>query len=263
MKKSFVYALVAAFLLSSCASVPLAGRKRLMLVSETETLQSSLTEYNSYMSTATKSTSKTGQAQVERVGKRIAAAAEKFMNDNGLSADVANYSWEFTLVKDQEINAFCMPGGKIVVYEGLMPLVGCDDDLAVVIGHEVAHAVARHSSERMSQQLLAQYGAAVIGAAVSQKSEMTQQMASVVYGLGAQYGVMLPFSRKHESEADYMGLVFMTLAGYDPEQAVSFWEKMAASSSTSIPAILSSHPSDSQRIADIQKRLPKIELKYK
>ena len=160
-------------------------------------------------------------------------------------------------------NTLCIAPGKIVVYEGLLPLVSSDDELAVVIGHEVAHAVAKHSNERMSQQLMAQYGAAILGAAVSNKSAAVQQAANTVYGVGAQYGVMLPFSRKHESEADYMGLVFMTMAGYNPDVAVNFWQKMSAGKSGSTPEFMSTHPSDATRIAEIQKVLPAIKTKYK
>ena len=151
-----------------------------------------------------------------------------------------------------------MPGGKIVVYEGLMQLVSSDDELAVVVGHEVAHAVAKHSNERMSQQLMAQYGAQILGQALSNKSAAVQKIG----GLGAQYGVMLPFSRKHESEADYMGLVFMAMAGYNPAVAVNFWQKMSAGKSGSTPEFMSTHPSDATRIDEIKQHLPEIE-KYR
>lgn len=156
-----------------------------------------------------------------------------------------------------------MPGGKIVVYEGLMKLVSSDDELAVVIGHEVAHAVARHSNERISQEMLAQYGAQILSQSLSQKSVAIQNMANKVYGIGAQYGVVLPFSRKHESEADYMGLIFMTMAGYNPDVAINFWQKMSAGGSAQVPEIMSTHPSDARRISDIQKALPEIKAKYK
>ena len=233
---------VALLLLAGCSSVPLTGRKQVLLVSDQEVLSSSLTQYNDYIKTAKKSTN---------------------ANKSGMADEVKNFSWEFNLVNDPQVNAFCMPGGKIVVYEGLLPLVSSDDELAVVIGHEVAHAVAKHSNERMSQQLMAQYGAAILGAAVSNKSAAVQQAANTVYGVGAQYGVMLPFSRKHESEADYMGLVFMTMAGYNPDVAVNFWQKMSAGKSGSTPEFMSTHPSDATRIAEIQKVLPAIKTKYK
>ena len=181
-----------------------------------------------------------------------------------MSAELQNYAWEFNLVRDNEVNAFCMPGGKIVVYDGLLKLVASDDELAVVLGHEVAHAVAKHSNERMSQQMLASVGGAALGVGLeaSGKSKTTASLATGVFGLGAQYGVMLPFSRKHESEADYMGLVLMTMAGYNPDAAVPFWKKMAASGGSKPPALLSSHPSDEKRIADIEKALPGIKAAY-
>ena len=254
--------LLALFLLAGCSSVPLTGRKQVLLVSDSEVLSSSLTQYNDYIKTAKKSTNTTQTAMVVRVGKKIAAATEAYLKANGMSSEIKNFAWEFNLVQDAQVNAFCMPGGKIVVYEGLIKLVSSDDELAVVIGHEVAHAVAKHSNERMSQQVMAQYGAAILGAVVSDKSAAVQKAAETVYGIGAQYGVMLPFSRKHESEADYMGLVFMTMAGYNPDVAVGFWQKMSAGSGGSVPEFMSTHPSDATRIADIEKELPGIKAKY-
>lgn len=249
-------------ILCSCGSVPVTGRHQLLLVSDQEVLASSLTQYNEYMKSAPRSTQKTQSAMVTRVGQQIATATERYLKENGLEAELKNFEWEFTLVKDEQINAFCMPGGKIVVYEGLMKVVGSDDELAVVIGHEVAHAVAKHSNERMSQQILAQYGAQILNQSLSQKSSAVRQIATSVYGLGAQYGVMLPYSRKHELEADYMGLIFMRMAGYKPDVAITFWQKMSAGSSSKTPALLSTHPTDAQRIAEIQKALPQIKAKY-
>lgn len=262
MKKLTGLFITALLLLSSCGSVPITGRKQVLLVSDSEVLSSSLTQYSDYMKSAPASTNAKGKAMVTRVGKKIAAATEQYLKGNGLSAEVKNFSWEFNLVNDKQVNAFCMPGGKIVVYEGLLNIVSSDDELAVVIGHEVAHAVAKHSNERISQQLLTQYGAQMLGKALSNKSEAIQKIGNSVYGLGAQYGVTLPFSRKHESEADYMGLIFMTIAGYNPNVAVTFWKKMSASGSTSVPEFMSTHPSDATRISDIQKFLPELE-KYK
>lgn len=245
--------------LSSCGSVPLTGRKQVLLVSDQEVLASSLTQYSAYMKSAKKSSSKNGVAMVTRVGKKIAAATEQYLKNNGLESEIKNFAWEFNLVSDKQVNAFCMPGGKIVVYEGLLQVVDSEDELAVVIGHEVAHAVAKHSNERMSQQLLAQYGAKIISQALSTKSAAIQQIGNSVYGLGAQYGVMLPFSRKHEYEADYMGLVFMTMAGYNPQSSIAFWQKMSAGNGGSVPEFASTHPSDAARIAEIKRRMPEIE----
>ena len=260
--KRWMGAWVALMLLAGCSSVPLTGRKQVLLVSDQEVLSSSLTQYNDYIKTATKSSNAKQSAMVTRVGQKIAAATEQYLRQNGLESEVKNFAWEFNLVKDQQLNAFCMPGGKIVVYEGLLGIVSSDDELAVVVGHEVAHAVAKHSNERMSQQLMAQYGAAILGQAVSNRSTAVQQLATSVYGIGAQYGVMLPFSRKHESEADYMGLVFMTMAGYNPDVAVGFWQKMSAGGSGSVPEFMSTHPSEATRIAEIKKWLPEIKAKY-
>lgn len=257
MKKISSLIVTALLLLSSCGSVPLTGRKQILLVSDQEVLASSLTQYSDYMKSAPVSTNAKGKAMVTRVGKKIAAATEQYLKSNGMEAEVRNFAWEFNLVKDDQVNAFCMPGGKIVVYEGLLKLVSSDDELAVVVGHEVAHAVAKHSNERMSQQLMTQYGAQILTQALSNKSAAIQKAGSTIYGLGAQYGLTLPFSRKHESEADYMGLIFMTMAGYNPNVAITFWQKMSAGGA-SVPEFMSTHPSDATRIKDIQKILPEL-----
>lgn len=262
MKKVIAMLAVAAMLLTSCGSVPITGRKQLIVVSDQEVLQASLQQYASFMQTAPISTNKTQSTQVTRVGQRIAAATEAYLRYVGQESEIQNFAWEFNLVRSDEVNAWCMPGGKIVVYDGILNLASSDDELAVVLGHEVAHAVAKHSSERMSQQVLAEYGANAIGILTSGKSAATQQIAQQVYGLGAQYGVMQPFSRKHESEADEMGLVLMTIAGYNPDVAVTFWQKMAATSTQEPPEFMSTHPSNATRINDIIKWLPEVKKKY-
>lgn len=263
MKKKITSIALALLFLVSCGSVPITGRKQILLVPNQEILSSSLAQYRSYISKAPRSSSVTESSMVTRVGKRIAAATEAYLRANGLENEIKNFAWEFNLVKDNQLNAFCMPGGKIVVYEGLLKIINSDDELAVVLGHEVAHAVAKHSNERMSQQMLAQAGAQVLNYSLSQKSALTQMLANQIYGLGAQLGVMLPFSRKHESEADYMGLILMRLAGYNPEVAVGFWKKMSAGAQGKTAEFLSTHPSDEHRIRDIQKALPVIEEKFK
>ena len=245
----------------ACGTVPITGRQQVLLVSDHEVLSASLAQYHDYMSTAPRSSDYSRSAMVTRVGQRIALATEQYLRQNGLASEISNFAWEFNLVNDDQVNAFCMPGGKIVVYEGLLKLVESEDELAVVVGHEVAHAVAKHSNERMSQQMLTQYGGQILGAAVSEKSALVQGLAAQLYGLGSQYGVTLPFSRKHESEADYMGLVLMTIAGYNPDVAIGFWQKMSADGG-SVPEFMSTHPSDATRIKDIRKELPLIKKKY-
>ena len=263
MKKSlFIIAAAVAMLLSSCGSVPITGRKQLMLVSDSEVLSSSLASYKSFMSTAKISGNTTQSAQVTRVGKKIAAATEAYLRANGMQNEIANFAWEFNLVKNNELNAFCMPGGKIVVYEGMTNFVKSDDELAVILGHEVAHAVAKHSNERMSQQLAAQYGGQILGSILQGTSAQTQNIAAQVYGLGANYAVMLPFSRKHETEADEMGLVLMTIAGYNPDVAVNLWTRMGQTSTSTTPEFMSTHPSDASRAANIKSKLAGIKQKY-
>ena len=261
MKKISVFITVL-FLLASCGSVPLTGRRQILLVSDAELVTASLSQYNDFIKTATVSTDRAKMATVERVGSKIAAATEAYLKQNGLESELANLQWEFKLIKDDQVNAFCMPGGKIVVYEGLMPLIASDDELAVVVGHEIAHAIAKHSNERMSQQILAQYGAAIVNEALNTKSAAIQTLGNTVFGLGAQLGVMLPYSRQHEYEADHIGMILMTLAGYQPESAISFWQKMSAGGSGNGSDFMSTHPSDDKRIAELQRRLPEMS-KYK
>ena len=247
--------LTAGLIMSSCGSVALTGRKQLLLVSDQEVYQAGLTQYNEYIASSQLSSDTKNTAIVKSVGQKLAAATEQYLKANGLESELKNFAWEFNLVKDKQVNAFCMPGGKIVVYEGLLTVAQTEAELAVVIGHEIAHAVAKHSNERMSQQIMAQYGAAILSQALSQKSAAIQQTASAVFGLGAQVGLMLPYSRKHEYEADYMGIVFMELAGYDSTSSIDFWTKMSAGSSGGSD-FLSTHPSDTKRIAELQRRIP-------
>lgn len=246
--------------LSSCSTVAVTGRKQLLLVSDSEVMSLSNQSFKQYMTTAKPSTDAMQTAMVARVGRRIANAVENYLRANGMSSELQSYAWEFHLIQSKEANAFCMPGGKIVVYEGLLPYTQTEDALAIVLGHEVAHAVAKHSAERMSHQLLANYGAQALGVLMTNKPSTTQTLAQQVYGLGANYGVMLPYSRKNESEADHMGLIFAAMAGYNPEVAVSFWTRMASIGS-STPEFFSDHPSDVTRIAQIKKEIPEA-LKY-
>jgi predicted Zn-dependent protease len=255
-------AILAAMLVSACGTVPLTGRKQLMLVSDADVMSLSTQSFKEYMATAKPSTNAANTAMVVRCGRNIANAVETYLRQHGLSSEIQNYAWEFHLVKDTTANAFCMPGGKIVVNEGLLPYTQTEAALAIVLGHEVAHAVAKHSAERMSHQLIAQYGATALGVLTSGKSAATQQIAQQVYGLGANYGVMLPYSRKNESEADHMGLIFAAMAGYNPEVAIPFWSRMAAAGSN-VPEFFSDHPSDASRIAQLKKEMTEALTYYK
>ena len=248
-------------ILAACSSVPLTGRRQLNFVSDQEVLALSDQSFSDYMKTAKVSTDYMKTLQVTRVGQRIANAVMNFLKNNGMAADAASYRWQFVLVEDDTPNAFCMPGGKVVVNTGILPYTLGDDGLAVVLGHEIAHAVAKHSSERISQQMLVQYGGAALNTLMQNKSEAAQILASQVYGIGTQVGVMLPYSRKQESESDRMGLIFMAMAGYDPQKAPEFWERMASQSST-VPEFLSTHPSDATRIKELRKLIPEA-MKYK
>ncbi len=245
----------------ACSSVPITGRQQLNLVSDSEVMSLSLQEYNDYIKTAQKSTDTKNTALVVKVGKNIANAVATYYKANGMESMLDGYAWEFNLIKDSQVNAFCMPGGKIVVYEGILPYTQNETGLAVVLGHEVAHAVAKHANERMSQQVAAQYGAAAVGSLLGKSSAAVQSIGNTVFGLGAQYGVMLPFGRKQELEADHLGLIFMAMAGYDPNQAVPFWQRMASQGGSGTPEFMSTHPSDGKRVEEIQKYLPEA-LQY-
>lgn len=261
MTKYLLFLICSVFLLSSCGSVPITGRKQLSLVSDQEVLTLSLQQYDDFIKSAPLSTDKKNTEMVNRVGRNIANAVETYLKNNGYADEVKNYAWEFHLVKSDQVNAFCMPGGKIVIYEGILPVTKDETGLAVVMGHEVAHAVAKHANERMSQQMAAEYGTALAGVALSKSSATVQQAAGAALGLGTEYGILLPYSRKQELEADQLGLVFMAMAGYDPRQAPDFWVRMSQAGGGGTPEFMSTHPSDETRIKKIQQDLPEA-LKY-
>ncbi len=252
-------------LIASCgttSTVPLTGRQQTLMVSDGEVLSLSTQQYQEFMKTAKTSTNATNTAMVKRVGQKLATAVTNYLNANGMSADVQNFAWEFNLVQDPSVNAWCMPGGKIVVYEGLLPVTQDEASLAIVLGHEIAHAVARHSAEQLStqmrQQNIMQIGTAVAGAIGM--GEKTQSIIQTAAALNFNFG-NLKYSRNHESEADYMGLVFAAMAGYDPQVAIAFWQRMAAASTSQTAEFLSDHPSDETRIKNIQGWMPEA-LKY-
>jgi len=246
--------------LQACKSVPLTGRSQLSLIPESEMVSMSLTNYDSFLKENKISTNKGQTELVKRVGVRIAAAVEKYLKDNGFESYISNFNWEFNLVDSDVPNAWCMPGGKVVVYTGILPYTKDENGLAVVMGHEIAHAVARHGNERMSHAMLVQMGGMALSTAIQEKPEETQNLYNMAYGATTQVGVMLPFSRKHEYEADEMGLIFMAIAGYDPRSSVAFWQRMSANSGGT-PEWLSTHPVDSNRIEALQKMMPEA-LKY-
>lgn len=260
MKKISFALLASALFMLGCGSVPVTGRKQLSLVKDNEVLASSFQQYGEFIKGAPLSTNATQTAMVKRVGQNIATAVENYLRNNGLASEVDNYKWEFNLVKSSEVNAFCMPGGKIVIYEGILPYTQNETGLAVVMGHEVAHAVAKHANERMSQEILKQGGASLVTSAVGTSSAMVQQATALVYGLGSQ-GMMLKYSRSHELEADQLGIIFMAMAGYDPSQAADFWLRMSAGGGGGTPEFMSTHPSDGTRVKEINKHLPEA-LKY-
>ncbi len=255
MKKIILFSLLAV-LLTACSSVLLTGRKQLLLVSDSEILSMSAQSYKEFIDSVPASKDVANTQLVNKVGKNISGAVESYLKNNGLESEIASLSWEFNLVKDTVVNAFCMPGGKVVVFEGILPITQNETGMAVVMGHEIAHAIAKHSNERLSQQMLLQYGAALTDVLLANKSEITRVGINTLYGIGAQVGVMLPYSRKHEYEADRLGLIFMAMAGYNPNDAVAFWERMLANGAASVPEFLSTHPSDANRIAKIKEYLP-------
>jgi predicted Zn-dependent protease len=246
----------------SCSTVPLTGRKQLNLVPESEMLSTSVQQYGDFVKKNPVSTNRQGQELVRTVGTRIQHAVEEYMGANGLADRLKGYAWEYTLVESNEVNAWCMPGGKVVVYTGILPLTKNEEGLAVVLGHEIAHAIAEHGNERMSQQMVTQFGGAALSELLKSKPAETQQLWMGVFGAGAQFGVLLPYSRTHESEADHLGLIFMAMAGYDPNGALEFWQRMAAAGKGKAPPeFMSTHPADETRIAQIQQNLPEA-LKY-
>ena len=263
--KFYFVALMATVLFASCGTtrtVPITGRQQSLMVSDQEVLGLSNQQFQEYMKSAKASTNAANTQMVQRVGQKLATAVETYLKNNGMAADVQNYAWSFNLVQDKNINAFCMPGGKIVVYEGLLPVTQNEASLAIVLGHEIAHAVARHSAEQMSTKIKQQYGTQ-IGGAVLGALGMGSGTTSIIQAI-AQQGFSfknLKYSRDHEYEADHMGLIFAAMAGYDPQVAVTFWQRMASASNNNTSELMSDHPSDANRIAMIQKWMPEA-LKY-
>jgi predicted Zn-dependent protease len=260
--KSAVLSLTLFLIFNACSVVPLTGRKQLILVPESEMISMSLTSYGDFLKSNPLSKDKANTDMVKKVGSDISVAVTKYFADNNLTSQLDGYQWEFNLVKnDTTQNAWCMPGGKVVVYSGLLPVTKDRNGLAVVLSHEIAHAVARHGNERMSQELLVQFGSVALNEALKEKPEETKGIFNTAYGVGSQLGVILPYSREHELEADRLGLIFMAMAGYDPQTAIPFWERMASMGGSKPPEFLSTHPSDETRIRKIKAAMPEA-MKY-
>jgi predicted Zn-dependent protease len=250
-------------LILSCATAPITGRKQLLLIPNSELNTMSFQQYSEFLSTNKLSGDKQQTAVVKEVGLKIQRAVEQYFAQQGNSGHLRGYDWEFNLVEDSAVNAWCMPGGKVVVYTGILPITKDATGLAVVMGHEIAHAVANHGNERMSQGLVTQLGGMALAKALETKKEETRNLFLTAFGIGATVGVLLPYSRTQESESDHLGLIFMAMAGYNPNEAVSFWERMAAGKSGAPPEFLSTHPSDATRIRKIREALPEAMQYYR
>ena len=251
--RRFVTLLFAVVLLSSCAEVPITQRTGLRLVPDSQLLTMSLTEYQAVLEKNPLSTDEQKTAMVRRVGMRIAKAAEDFLRESGAGDTISKYRWEFNLIQDDKtVNAWVMPGGKAAVYTGILPITRDETGLAVVLGHEVGHALADHGNERLSQSLLTQLGGAALAVAIQSRPQQTQALFMQAFGVGTNIGFLLPYSRLHEREADRIGLTLMARAGYDPREAVPFWQRMQAQEQSRPPEFLSTHPAPETRIQNIE-----------
>ncbi|MDG1041192.1 MAG: M48 family metallopeptidase [Polaribacter sp.] len=253
MKKGIVLILITIFL-AQCSTVPITGRKRLDLVNDSEALPASFAQYKDFLEENKKSKDVEKTKQIKDIGKRISEAVDRFMRANKMSKEADSYKWEFNLIEDKTVNAWCLPGGKVVFYTGILPICDNEDGIAAVMGHEVAHAFARHGQERMSQAMAQQGLSAAV--AYRTKDDENANVWNLVYGVGSQVG-MLKYSRTHESEADKLGLIFMIMAGYNGKEAAEVWVRMSAKSAKSKqPEILSTHPSNESRIKELKAYLP-------
>jgi len=263
-RSDIIFFLIVALSLFACSTVPITGRRQMSIIPGATMLSMSFQQYGEFLQSHQLSNDQQQTQIVKRAGKRIQQAVEKYFVENNMSAELKNYNWEFNLVEDKAVNAWCMPGGKVVVYTGILPITQDETGLAVVMGHEIAHAVAGHGNERMSQGLIAQLGGTALSVALKDKPEETQKLWMQAFGLGAQVGLVLPYSRLHENEADRLGLIFMAMAGYDPNEAVTFWQRMSQQKSGSSTAeFLSTHPSDTTRIMKIQQAMPEAMRYYR
>jgi len=256
--------LIILFVVSACSTVPVTGRKQLSLIPNSTMLPMSFQQYDEFLQSHKISTNQEQTQLVKKVGLRIQKAVEEYFVEKNISHQLKDYAWEFNLVESSEVNAWCMPGGKVVVYTGILPMTENEAGLAVVMGHEIAHAIAAHGSERMSQGLAVQMGGMALSTALAEKPAQTQQLWMAAFGIGSQLGVMLPYGRLHESEADHLGLIFMAMAGYDPNSAIGFWQRMAqGEGGQAPPEFMSTHPASETRIQKIKTLIPEVMPYYK
>ncbi|MDZ7622835.1 MAG: M48 family metallopeptidase [Ignavibacteriaceae bacterium] len=262
--KLFVPIILLAITFYYCSTVPITGRSQLHLISSADLNALSFQQYSEFLQQNKLSTDAQSTDMVKTVGSNIKSAVEIYFAQHNLSKELSGYAWEFNLIESPEANAWCMPGGKVVVYSGILPITQNQTGLAVVMGHEIAHAIAQHGAERMSQGLMQQLGGVALSVALQNEPQTTQNIFMTAYGLGSTVGVILPFSRTQESEADRLGLIFMAMAGYNPNAALDFWTRMSQSKTGgSPPEFLSTHPSDQTRIANLKKYMPEAMEYYK
>lgn len=253
------------FVLAGCSEVPITGRSQLNFVPDSIINSMSVQQYSQFIAGSKLSTDATQSSVVKTVGEKIVKAVDAYCQTTSTPNPFAGYQWEFNLVVDPNINAFAMPGGKVVVNTGILPVTKNDAGLAVVLGHEIAHVFAKHGSERMSQQLVVEMGGVALSTALKNQPEATQNLFTSAFTVGSQVGLLLPYSRKHENEADHLGLIFMAMAGYDPHESVTFWQRMAdaGKGQSKPPEFLSTHPADATRIKNLQDLLPEAMKYYK
>ena len=255
LRKTLTYFLTL-WLVVACSTVPITERKRVNIVDDAEILPASFAQYDAFLKENKLSTNKEKTREIREIGQRISKSVDRFMRANGMTEEANQYKWEFNLVDDEQMNAWCLPGGKVVFYTGILPVCANEDGIAAVMGHEIAHAFAKHGQERMTSSYGQQLGGMAVALGTSGQDYETQMLWNSIYGISSQVG-MLAYSRTHEKEADKLGMVFMIMAGYDPEEAIDLWKRMKADSKGGAPPeFLSTHPSHDTRIADLQRYLP-------
>lgn len=251
-----ILVLIGFILLNACSTVPITERKRVNIVDDSEILPASFAQYDTFLKEHKLSTNEKQTRQIKDIGRRISRSVDRFMRANGMTEEANNYQWEFNLVEDDQMNAWCLPGGKVVFFTGILPVCDNENGIAAVMGHEIAHAFAKHGQERMTSSYGQQLGGMAVALGTSGQNYETQVLWNSIYGISSQVG-MLAYSRTHETEADKLGMVFMIMAGYDPEEAIDVWKRMKADSKGEAPPeFLSTHPSHDTRISDLQKYLP-------